>query len=363
MKDAVWKEYKVTENPPGRRGLFWVLDPSLSSEKAKPTSLNIFSVCLIHDYAEHSKTAFHLCHCLGVSSDLILLLLHFLQFRALFGAVLHDVGMKAAEQSVQGLFPIHIAAEKVNPDAVVYLLQWGVDVDQQSLSAQKTALHYAVRFLQQGEDKENQTDLVKVLKEFGASHGVEDAEGHVPLFNAIVAGDIELVKLLIDQSPINHADADGDTHLHIAADASSEEILPFLISKGADPMLLNHDDMTPSHVAAQKSLACLKVMDEESRNAGIDLVGTFSQEDTSGHTPLDYAAIRSHKETFRYMWKRIEESPSRNTASYKPVLDRLYGTPPGEIQLSTLQQTFKMLPKPMYDSSSHALTPCVILPL
>ena len=249
---------------------------------------------------------------------------------------------------MQGLLPIHIAAEKVYPDAVVYLLQWGVDVDQQSLSAGKTALHYAVRFWQQGNDKRKQQKaLVKVLNKFRARHDVEDAKGHVPLFNAIVNEDIELVRLLIEHTPINHADADGDTHLHIAADASSEDILRLLISKGADPMLLNHDDMTPSHFAAQKSLACLEGMDEASRNEGIDLVSTFSQEDTSGHTPLDYAAIHSHEDTFRYMWKRIEESPSQSTAFYKPVLDRLYGRYPEEIQLTTLQQTFKMLPKPM----------------
>ena len=279
--------------------------------------------------------------------------MHFLQFRALFGAVLHDVGKEAAEHSVQGRFPIHIAAEKVYPDAVVYLLQWGVKVKQQSLSDGRTALHYAVRFQQQDNDKRKQQKaLVKVLNKFRACRDVEDVEdvedakGHMPLFNAIVNKDIELVKLLIKHTPINHADADGDTHLHIAADASSEDILCFLISEGADPMLLNHDGLTPSHVAAQKSLACLKGMYEASRKKGIDLVSTFSQEDTSGLTPLDYAAIHSHKKIFRYMWKRIEESPSQNTASYKPVLDRLYGKHPEEIQLTTLQQTFKMLPKP-----------------
>ena len=60
------------------------------------------------------------------------MLLHFIQFRALFGAVLHDEGKEAAEQSVQGLFPIHIAAEKLYPDAVAYLLEWGVEVNLQS---------------------------------------------------------------------------------------------------------------------------------------------------------------------------------------------------------------------------------------
>ena len=185
--------------------------------------------------------------CIGVNKHCYV----FLQFRALLGAVLYTEGKEAAQQSVQGLFPIHIAAEKLYPDAIVYLLEWGVE-------ARKTALHYAVRVRQLHKNKQQQQKaLLQVLNAFKAGHDVEDARGHVPLFNAIVNEDIDLVKLLIAEAPIDHADVDGDTHLHIAADVNSEEIVRLLISKDANPMLCNHDGLTPAHVAAQKSLTCL----------------------------------------------------------------------------------------------------------
>ena len=45
LKKAVWEEYKVENNAPGRRGLFWVLDPfKRCKQESKPISLNIFSV-------------------------------------------------------------------------------------------------------------------------------------------------------------------------------------------------------------------------------------------------------------------------------------------------------------------------------
>ena len=286
-----------------------------------------------------------------------------LQFRALFGTVLHDDKVaservpqrpaektvkKAMDQSVQGMFPIHVAAENLYPDAVLYLLQWGVKVDQQSLSAQKTALHYAVRFPQHKKKQKRQKALLDVLNAFKARHDVKDAEGHVPLFNAIVNEDIDLVKLLIKHAPIDHKDEDGNTHLHIAVDINSKEIIQLLIMNGANPMLCNYDGLTPSHIAAQKSKSNLEEMNEASKKAGVDLVCSFCQEDTSGNTPLDYAAIHSHESTFWYMWECIEESPSQNIASYKPVLDRIFGHCTEDIRLTTLWQTLKMLPKPMY---------------
>ena len=60
-----------------------------------------------------------------------------LQFRALFGAVLHDGGTAEAEkEDKQGLFPLHIAAQNLLPDAVCYLLSCGADVNKKSMHGQ-----------------------------------------------------------------------------------------------------------------------------------------------------------------------------------------------------------------------------------
>ena len=243
---------------------------------------------------------------------------------------------------------IHIEAEKLLPDMVYFLLSCGVDVNQKSPSG-KTALHYAVRYEQQFEEGwKRQKTLVKVLKRFGASHdeSAADSRGHVPLFNAILTEDTDLIKLLIDDSPINHPDIDGDTHLHIAAEIGSAKVALLLIEKGADPLLLNHDGQTPSHIAAQKSHCCLKRIDDMCNEKGIDIVSTFDQMDASGCTPLDYAAKHSHALSFEHMWRRIQDNPSLGhaAASYKPTLDRLYGE---DIHLPTLQKTLDMHSKSM----------------
>lgn len=248
------------------------------------------------------------------------------------------------------MFPIHIAAEMLLPDAVLYLLRWGIDVNMQSLNSKRTALHYAVRFSQQDEkEMRQQRALVQVLNAFEVRHDVQDSRGHVPLFNAILSEDMDLIKLLIatDDTAVNHADVDGDTHLHIAADINSTRIVHFLIENGARPSLHNHDGQTPCHVAAKKSYACLKVMIETSTAKGLDIVNIFGQEDTSGHTPLDYAAIHRQRASFLYMLECIQRSPSRSATSYKPVMDRLYGKHTEDIQFVTLQHTLEMLPKPM----------------
>ena len=264
-------------------------------------------------------------------------------------------------QLEHGRYPIHVAAEKLLPDAVSYLLNWEAYanmqnlvnqptlVNQQSLYAKRTALHYAVRFWQQNEVKQKQQKtLVQVLKAFKADHKAQDSRGHVPLFNAILTEDIDLIELLIEDSPINHADVDGDTHLHIAVDSQCERVVKLLIENGADPLLRNHDGQTPSHIAAQRLLSCLKAMDETCSRMGIELVSTFSKEDMSGNTPLDYAAIHNQKSTFHFMWNSIQREIPLSSASYRPVLDRLYGHKSDpKIRLTTLQRTLEYLSKPM----------------
>ena len=247
----------------------------------------------------------------------------------------------------QGLFPIHYAAKKLLPDAVLYLLSYGADVDQKSESRDRTALHYAVRFRQHDERKrKQQMVLVQVLKAFKADHSLPDAVGHVPLFNAILTEDIDLVKLLIDPATIDHADDDGDTHLHIAAEWSLDQIACLLIANGADPELRNNKGLTPFHIAAQKSDTCLKAMSEACIAEELEIVDIFSQKDDSKLTPLDYAAIHSHQDTFHYMWKHIQRHPKPDIASYKPVLDRLFHKDAKKIRFATLQQTLEGFSKP-----------------
>lgn len=273
-----------------------------------------------------------------------------LQCRALFGAILHTDGKEAAHVTLHGFFPIHIAAENLFPDVVYYLLSWGVHVDQRTLFARKTALHHAVRFEPNDEaERVRQKTLLCVLNTFHASHDVQDVGGHVPLFNAILTEDVDLIKLMIDDAPINHLDADGDTHLHVAVELHSDEVVRLLIEKGADPRLVNRDGQTPFHSAAKNPLACLKAMKEECQKQRKEFINTLNYVDALGNTPLDYAALHHQKDTFHYIWNSMQEDLSLSIAPYKVVLRRWIQKvrkPGMQTGLSNFQSTLKNIPKP-----------------
>ena len=283
-------------------------------------------------------------------ADIIHFCISFLQLRALYGAVLHEhttPERQVANLSVHGVFPIHVAAEDHCLDAVYYLLNWEVDVNQETLYARKTALHHAVRFRAEEDKKKQQKAVISVLTDFKASHTKQDSGGHLPLFNAILTKDEELVEFLIQQHHpnINHADADGDTHLHSAADINCPKIVRLLIEKGADPKVCNKDRQTVCHIAAQKSSACLIAINEACEAKGLELISTFFQEDSSGNTPLDCAALHYQEETFRYIWNCLCKEPSPSAASYRGVLARLSSTAEEDNSFGNLQYALKSIPK------------------
>ena len=273
-----------------------------------------------------------------------------MQCRALFGAILHTDGKETAQVALHGFFPIHIAAENLFPDVVFYLLSWGVHVDQRTLFAGKTALHHAVRFEPNDEaERVRQKTLLSVLNAFHASHDLQDIGGNVPLFNAILTEDVDLVKLMLEYAPINHGDADGDTHLHVAVEIHSDEIVRLLIEKGADPRIVNREGQTPFHLAAKNPLACLKAMKEECQIQHKEFISTLNHADSLGNTPLDYAALHHQKDTFCYIWSCLQEDISLSIAPYKVVLRRWIqkARKPGvQTGLSNLHSTLQNIPKP-----------------
>ena len=250
----------------------------------------------------------------------------------------------------QGLLPIHYAAEKIHPDAVLYLHSRTptlFDVNQQSTGSKKTALHYAVRFWHPEQSKRKcQKKLMQVLAALKADHSLPDDNGHVPLFNAILSTDKCLVDQLIEYAPIDHEDDDGDTHLHIAAELSLVEIACLLIEKGAKPMALNHKGQTPFHIAAQR---CGTLVEEMARTAkDVDLAEIFMQEDTSKLTPLDYAAQYSQKKAFQCMWTYIEQGHKfTDTTNSRHVLSRLFVREGNAVSFLTLRQSLEQHCKPV----------------
>lgn len=85
---------------------------------------------------------------------------------------------------------------------------------------------------------------------------------HVAAFN----GDLEHIKLLIEQGVININERDdkGSTIAHKAAGQGHIHILQWLIENGADLKLTNHAEETARDVAKRYAqLACIKLLESE----------------------------------------------------------------------------------------------------
>ena len=70
--------------------------------------------------------------------------------------------------------------------------------------------------------------------------------GHTPLISAVKINNISLVKILLDaNAPVNEADLDQSTALHVAASGSTPDIVELLLQNGAEVNVKNKMDLSP----------------------------------------------------------------------------------------------------------------------
>lgn len=135
----------------------------------------------------------------------------------------------------KGLSPIHRASIDGHTDVVKKLIKAGGDV---SLKTKKnafgyTALHIAARY--------GHFELVNLLLKLGADVNAETTGfKQTPLHQAAIANvDSILLTLIEAGADVDHADADGDTPLLVAALFGNQESLKVLVNNGADKSLVN----------------------------------------------------------------------------------------------------------------------------
>ena len=143
----------------------------------------------------------------------------------------------------------------------------------------RTAVHAAAG----GCAKQN----LEVLLKHGGDATMRDTDGNTPLHYAAGAIGVELecapvTRLLVQHdAPLDQANQNGNTALHLAAKGSKEDRLAVLLDAGANPRAINGDRLTP-----------LQLFVKDGTNAGrivallLDAGANPNRKTPAGYTPL-----------------------------------------------------------------------------
>jgi ankyrin repeat protein len=134
----------------------------------------------------------------------------------------------------------------------------------------------------------------------------QDTFGRTPLYNAVYAGQLELVSYLLNKhAKIATADVDGDTPLHRAAADGSLEILKLLLKRGAKYYVKNKKGRTPLFNAALHG-------EVESAKALITAGDKINRQDKYGDTPLHLAALKGKGEMVKFLLSQRADFTIKN---------------------------------------------------
>jgi ankyrin repeat protein len=141
---------------------------------------------------------------------------------------------------------LHVAASNDNVEAAKTLIGHGAKVDVRDTANNDTALIYGIR--------DGRFRVAEYLLEAGADPNLTDKRGFAPVHIAVARNDVMLVECLLDQgAPINvRTQSDGKTLLVIAASAGFEEMVEMLLSRGADPSILDGGGKSPLERAIER---------------------------------------------------------------------------------------------------------------
>ena len=137
---------------------------------------------------------------------------------------------------------LHEAVSQNSIQEVQRLIDSGIDVNEETLNFEGTALHIAAY---KGYER-----IARVLILNGANIEAKRDSGLTPLHLATQQKNFNIIKLLLGhKAKINETSNKLETALHIAAREGYDDLAEFLIFHGAETDIKNKDGYTPLHFA------------------------------------------------------------------------------------------------------------------
>jgi ankyrin repeat protein len=159
---------------------------------------------------------------------------------------------------------------------------------------QRSALHYAA-----GHGHE---DMVVVLLRKGANAIIQDENGYTPLIEASMNGHVGVARVLLEHmggQGVDTRDGEGKTALFWAAGNGydgHEDMVAFLLSKGADATIQDDEGLTPLMQASiDGHMGVARLLLEHIGGQGVDTT------DNAGKTALHHAASWGHDDMVSFL--------------------------------------------------------------
>jgi ankyrin repeat protein len=226
-------------------------------------------------------------------------------------------------QDGKGNTILHIAAQRNNPDIIIYLLVRGADTTLKNNDLD-TALHVAV--------KNNSLDAVKILAAHDNDIFLTDGSG-VTAFDAGIAQGTAFFPLLLNEQTAGRKDQGGRTVAHYLVRNKQSDALDYCIQQnlplskvdnsGVAPLLLaleNNRDIESIHIAAKLILA--KATPVRGNYAYFEeavLTHNPSLRFDDGQTPLHLASIQEQTGIIRYLLERGASVSAQDSSGSTPL--------------------------------------------
>lgn len=231
-----------------------------------------------------------------------------------------------------GKTPLRFAQETKNMEAINYLLDYNVNI--QNTSRHTPLIIWTIKqdlgLALEETFRKNKLEIVKkLLKRFNTDPNVTDKEGNTALFCAINAKDMDMTKLLIDNGAnINLKNADEDTPLLIAARKNLTNLVELLIKHGADVNAKDKNGNTPLIFATKKrNLSVVKDLirkeadiNAKNNNGDSPLMLLIKKTPSNNHPPQNLNPAEREAEQERHTAR--QETPAARRARQERSINK-----------------------------------------